>query len=461
MSTLSSKSSQTNTKTLLPLAALVGLVFSMTAQAAPGDHIRAGDATIAPDIDLGFQYRTNSYRSDDDPVGGGNLRISPGLNVSLDTPMNELVVAGEWQIYKYLFVAPTAAEQASGIDLPTTNLDRFNDFNVIADLDALKQDVVGILLHEQASLRNNQADNIGSDTPFTTQIRNEMGGALRVSPGPALGIALGADWAHDDFKMSAVGDTRDLFNRRNAYGPTLNVKWDFFPRTAMVIKGDYLLYRWSENTIFGADASTFVGSSTTATGTTGANDTLDVLLPNSNHLKLQTGIQGRFTKKAFLDLLVGYGTAIYDEATVDAGVLAAHANAAEVDLTGLNGLLATVQVRYKIAEETEFSMGYKKDFADSFFTNYVAYDQVYAQLSASVADVHPMVRYSLRLENYGGDVTRTDLLNRFEIGASYDLQDWASLSSAVNWQQRGVAQAEYASVEYDDVTVNFMGTFTY
>lgn len=410
------------------------------AHAAPGDHIRAGDTTIIPDVDLGVEYATNVYRSEVDATPGANLRVSPGLTVGVDSPNNSFDLSGEWRIRQFLFVgSDDGPERADRLNA----LSRYNDFNLGAKLDALKNESVGLVLSNSSSLRNNQADNELSDAPFSTQVKNTLGGGVRLSPGPALGVIPGGTWGYDDYRLSEVVGSRQRFNSRSSYGPTLDVHWNFFPRTSLVLNSSYTFNRWSENE-----------------ATSGEGDVSAVAVPDSTQLRVQTGIQGRFTQRIFVDLLVGYGMGLYDVASVDGSI--ADTTGADQNFSGLQGLLVSTQLRYKLAPTSAMAVGYTRDVEDSFFTNFVVYNQVYAELSAEVAGgLRPSIRYGIRFEEYAGAVNRSDVFNRFDATVSYDMQEWATLSMGGGWQQRGIAQAEFQAAEYSDVRLNFLSTFRY
>ncbi len=412
------------------------------AAAAPGDHVRAGDLTATPEVDLGMEYRTNTYRAPTDPTPGANLRVAPRLDLDVDTTDNAFRLAGQWEVRKFLFVAADdpdlRAEQIQA-------LDRFNDFNVRGELDLLSSRPVGLVLNESAALRNNQTDRGVLGKPFVTQVRNVLGGGVRVSPGDALHIVPGGQWSYDDYRIPDVDATRTRFNSRNAYGPTLNVKWDFFPRTSLVLDGSTTFNRWVDNEVPVVDL------------TSGETTSLD--LPDSTFVKVRTGIRGRLTERVLLDLYAGYGQALYQASLTGA------VSEAAASLRGLEGLLAAVQARYKLIRESdqsaEVGVGYKRDFEDSFFTNYVSYDYAFANAAFDVAGFRPRMQYGMRFERYSGAVVRNDVLSRLDAELGYQFRDWGRVSGGMFWQQRAVAQAAYQSAEYDDFTFRVATTWSY
>jgi hypothetical protein len=51
---------------LVALAAVVAVCYLPSAFAAPGDHIRFGNAVLAPSATTGFEYHSNLYLADGD-----------------------------------------------------------------------------------------------------------------------------------------------------------------------------------------------------------------------------------------------------------------------------------------------------------------------------------------------------------------------------------------------------------
>jgi hypothetical protein len=425
-----------------PIALAAGLIATQ-ATAAPGDHIRAGDAEIVPSVGLGFDYRGNVYRSELDPTPGGSVTFRPAVDVDLVTDQTSFQVGGYWMLRKYVFVGEVANPT---LDLEpserVSNLDRFNAFNAGFALDAFRQKSVGLRLGNQATLRNNNADADYARAPFTTQFQNKLNGGLRLSPGDALDFVPGGEWIYENYLVPGL-ESAEQFNTRNTYGPSLSVNWRFLPRTALLFDVNYMLYRWSENVV---DASG--GATVSPVGN-------DLALPDSDHLKALTGLQGQFTEKIYFDITAGYGFANYDEASASTGE---DAESFGADLQGLDGLLLNTQLRYRISEGLLAALGYRRDFTDSFFTNYVTYDMVYARMQGQFGKFSPAAMGSVRFERYDGEIGRTDALGRVSLDAGYAVTDYARLATGFWWQQRASNQT---NIEYDDWNVNVAATFAY
>jgi hypothetical protein len=301
------------------------------------------------------------------------------------------------------------------ISAQISNLDRFNDFNFGAKLQALRDRAVGVHLADRALLRNNPNDtDIESDDPYATQIQNVLSGGLDIRPGPALELGLSGNWSHTAFFVPTNEQRREVFNVRDRVGPELNVKWLFFPRTAFVFNASY-------NTVLWRDADPDVAGGT-------------ITVPNSQAVKIDTGIQGRLTEKLRLLARVGFGAQIFQEGA---------------NLTPGNGLLFTLQGDYDVAEAHTVTLGYRKNFTESFFTNSVALNALYGRWKGSYANrVTTNLELGTRFESYNGSTERNDVVTQLNAGFDVKVQPWASVGLEGGWLQR---RSTDDLVEYDDV----------
>jgi hypothetical protein len=196
-------------------------------------------------------------------------------------------------------------------------------------------------------------------------------------------------------------------------------------------------------------------------------------IPNGRLLRVEGGIRGRFTEKLVLGLVGGYGSAIYDEqsvidaASTEGGSASTELDAGsqgfDADLKGLpDGLLAGVDVSYTPVDSQMLSIGYRKDFQDVFFTNYVAYNRVYLGYQGLFADRYGLsASANYRFEDYGGEVDRNDHRVVGSAGFRYVATKYMELSTGVTWRRRASADQTNADIEFDDVDVRFGATFTY
>jgi hypothetical protein len=424
----------------------VWVLLSAEAFAGPGDHIRVGDVELAPDLDLGAEVRTNVYRDEAVAVPAANFRIAPGLLAAAQGDDHEFRGSGEWVLRKYFFVADERIPPLPAGSSRVENLDRFDEFSVGAGADTFKRNVIGFRISDDMALRNFRSDAEFADIPYTSQLRNTVGAGLRINPGPALEFVPGGQWTWDSFRVPAADGADRALNNRNTFGPVLDAKWAFLPRTAVVANASWMVNDWQNNVLDSAPEEEF-----------GA----EVALPNSNHVKTMAGIDGRFTDRVFAQLMVGYGVAMYNEDTVEG---AEAGEGAGDDATGGDGFLMKAQLRYSLTPSDEtrrgssIAAGYVRDFKPSFFTNFIQVNQLFADYQGRVGDLRTGVRYELRFEDYHGEVARNDIVNRVNADLTYPAADWASFTAGGWWQQRASSEN---TVEYDDVNFHLLTTFVY
>ena len=416
------------------LTTLAQWVVSGAAFAGPGDHIRAGSVEIVPDLDLGAEYRSNVFRREADGVGAANLLVSPGIKLTADGEDHGFRVDSSWELRKFFFVGE---EQGTAAEVPSrlAGLDRFNEFDASAGIDLFKRSSLGLRLSNTTALQNWTADAPFADVPYSSQFRNGLRGGLRINPGSALEVVAGGGWAYDAYLAPRQGEIQNrTLNRRNTYGPSLETRWSFLPRTALVLRGTYDFYNWQLNEI---ESDSPLGN-------------LEV--PDSRQWKVWTGLDGQVTEKLLVQMFVGYGNGVYPDAATSGSV------------TGLRRLLLKSQVRYDLTPSTDerggtkLSAGYMRDFRDSFFTNYLGLDQVFVGYDGRLGPFSPSARYEYRLERYEGSIARNDRVHRLRADMAYWFGDFASATLGGWWNQRGSTDA---LVEFDDFNVHLMATFRY
>lgn len=420
------------------LAVGAGLCVSGTALAGPGDHVALGPSTeMVPSLDVGLEYRSNITQSSSDPTGGINMALAPGVQISNETPDTEFELTGDWKLTKYF-------------GRVLSNADRFNDFDVQLGGRFLKTRPVGFLFSNRTALVNNNADRLGN-TPFHTRFRNNLQGGLEFRPGPVLQLYTKGNFEYDQYRVPPGAQAGDLrsFNNRLAGGVTFGGEWLFFPRTAVVLDGGYTRYSWDRNWI-----------------PEGANGTF-LAMPDSSHFRLLGGIRGRFTERLVIAAQAGYGIAAYDEQSVinscTGGAECDPTNAANLfgaDLKGLERLLLSTELRYTFDEGRTWTLGYRKDFDDVFFTNYMAYNRVYTGLQSQFGPRFGTdVTLSLRQEAYRGEEQRSDVFIDARGNVSYAFQPWAKVVGGLGYQQRVSPSA--TDVSYNDVKGRLVLSLTY
>lgn len=436
-----------------------------TAYAEPGDHIQIGDSTtITPSISTGVEFRTNSYLSvgsvqsefrRDQAVPSFNFVLKPRLSLNTQTPQAKFGFDGAYELRKWF--DPDLAQ----------NLDRFSDFNVNARLDLFPKGKVGLAIRDAAILRNRESDNQWRGNALLTQLRNDLGASATFRVGPDFDLEAGFGWAWHNYLVPGADKQRPL-NVRNTFAPELNLHWRFFPNTAFVVETQYQRHQWKTN---------WIPTEQTITDVEGGNIRSygDFLaMPDSDHFKAMAGIRGRVTRHLVVALMAGWGAGRYnmasveDESASNPGIGAeADPEAAQFDanVEGIHGLLglARIQVDLGFTEERPFGQSieffYRKDFQDSFFTNYVHQNHLRAGLQSRwTRYLATNFGFGPRFEEYRGEVDRNDIYLRFDFSMRVMPTRYLSFDLGGAWAQRASSQTD---VQYDNVQGWLLASFTY
>lgn len=386
------------------IVALAGLALPSLAYADPGDHVRLGELEIIPRLDIGLEYSSNVFRSDTNVQGGFDFLAEPGVAMSAKGDDHTFALTGYWQLRKYF-----KASQKG--------LDRYSDFGIGAEADLFKQSRVGLRLRDDMARNNRPVDRVGSSVGFNPQYRNNLEALVPVRLTPVLELRVGTDWLfHQVFTPDFNGGLRE-YNQRHVIGPEGELAWTFLPRTDLYVAGGYNWNLWAINWV---------------TQDTQGND---IALPDSTTWRAVAGMRGRFTEHIIVLAELGYGQATYDEQTVeDQG---GDGSLAPDDVRGLTGLLISASIGWQFGPREKVGVSYKRDFEDSFFTNYVAYDQglVYADLRLGTR-VGTHLGAKVRSERYAGFVTRGDLLFGADASGTYYFTDYLRAALDVSYDQR-------------------------
>lgn len=446
------------------LALLVAAGASGTAVAAPGDHIGGDNATLVPSLDVGVQHRTNVYLQEGD--AGGGVPTSDGTALYV-TPAIGLNARSDAAIFGLDFSYTARKFFQSDVQ----NLDRFNIIDGGLRLNLLPRSPVGFKISDRLSLTGYEAEDDAqvSKSAYQQHFANDLAAFVAVHPGGPLEVDVGGrlgvdNWSvPEEFKSDATDRDNDLdttsgltgpgLNSRLSYGPVLRAKWRFFPKTAVVLDVDYTRQNWADNVL---DAQGD-GVSREEVG-----DFLGV--PDSSIWRARTGLRGRVTDKLVLTALVGFGQAIYseDSVTTAADDLGVGDSDEFSDTTGFatdlksfpGGLLAEVSADYSPAKDHTFTLGYRRDFQDTYFTNYVGYDRGLLKYEGRFVDrVGLELSGMYRAERYVGEVTRNDGLIKAGGELAYYVQDYLSIRAGSGWHGRRSTDGSHPEVEYDDVKV--------
>lgn len=461
------------TPSLLSLAhsaALLLLLPAGVAQAAPGDHIGNDTAQLIPALELGVRHRTNAYLQEGvagggEPVTGGTaLLINPSLGIRAKNSDLRFMLDFEYTAKKYL-------------QSDLTNLDRFNIFGLNTGLQLFPEGIVGLRLSDNFSITGYEAeDQAGvTDSAYQQHLLNRLGAFVTVRPGGPLEVDAGGrlnvdQWnVPEEFKSQETGDSLELtssltgpgLNSRIGYGPALEAKWRFFPKTAVVGDFDYEWFKWKDNIV---DAQGD-GISSEEIG--------DYLaIPDGRQWHARAGLRGRVTDKLVIGAMLGFGQALYleDSVTTQADEFGLGGSEEFSDSVGFgadlkafpNGLVAEVEADYEFVSGHHLIASYKRDFQDTYFSNFVGFDRGILEYNSRIAEVVGIQALGMyRLERYLGEVSRDDHLVKANLTGTWYAQDYLSVSLGGGWARRVSADGNHPEIEYDDVRIEGSATFTY
>lgn len=401
----------------------LGLAVAWPALAGPGDHIRFGMSTFTPTLRLGADFSTNPYRAEGGSTPSVALQLTPSLRLTTDAPDIKLDLGAAYLFEKHFTRA-------------SSNLDKFTDFDIDGRVHLYPESVLSMRLSDRLTLRSRNVERPTASVAYNNQLRNAFEGSVPIQAGPVLVFEPGGEWGYDEYFVANFGGVGlRPFNNSNAYGPTFEAEWSFFPMTAVIVEGGYTWTRWRRNWVptnnQNSELGDFFG------------------LPDSQSWEARTGMRGRITPKLVFVGTIGYGEYYIDEqSVVDDGGTAA---GLDVDLKGPRGIVGAAQLAWQFGPGQELRVGYQRDFASSWFTNWVAYDEVFLGAKMRVgARLGLDAEAKLRFEGYEGAVTRNDTFVRATAGGAYFFADWISADLRVGWDQRisnnsGVAFGDFGA----------------
>lgn len=441
-----------------------------SAWAGAGEHVPIGDyTTFTPEITTGVEVRSNSFLSvgrqsasaGDQALPSMNFLLAPGLAFHVEHPKVRFDLGGTYELRKYF--ATALAER----------LDRFTDFGARARLDALPEGVVGFRLLDNASLRNRTSDNPFRPSALLTQLRNELSGGVVVRPGPDIDIELLGGWNFHNYRVPGAEGQFD-FNTRNTGVAQLNVQWRFFPSTAFVFEGQYQGNRWKNHWIPRSAAL----SGNVDPAVVDPDDSY-LAMPDSDFGKFMAGLRGRITRSLVLTVMAGWGVGRYDVDSVAPEAAANPGNFGEdnpdidgwgQNVSGADGLLALVKADIDLGFTQRKALGqriglfYRKDFQDSFFTNYVAQNHIRLGLNSRWGKyLVSNVAAGPRFERYIGEAQdgrgqRRDIYWQVDFGLTVSPTAWFDISAGGFWVQRA---SNYRDLQYDNVQGHLLLHFQY
>ena len=441
----------------------------VSAHAGPGDHIRSGDAVITPSVMTGIEAHSNLYLADG---GGQSPEVSamawvlrPRLQVDLNARTVAFNLGAGYGLKTFIDFYPDD-------DFHPENADRFADLDADMALVLFPQSKVGVKLNDRfqnEALAAELPTSAGVGTANVVHSGNDFSGGVVLRPGSALAFDVLGQFGVDSYAIPLELTTEDnaSFNGRTQYGPIINGTWKFLPKTSMIANFSYNFLRWDSNLIEalgpdveGSSIGSYIGK------------------PDADAWRLNAGVTGQFTQKLAASAQFGFGQMIYDEQSVlddpKADGLAGSSNELNqvgdetfaTDTSIGDGVLVNLQVSYAPRRGHTLSAGYRKDFQDVMFSNFVAYNHVFIRYEGTIQNrLGVGGELSYRLDNFHGEVARSDQNLLAKVNASYKLTPYLSAGASGSWVRRACASSDcdgtFYSTQYDDFSGTLGATFAY
>lgn len=448
------------------------------AHAAPGDGIQVGDVLIRPTVATGLEYHSNIYLSEGELDGGGGTPtvaamvwyLKPSVTVALKAPKLELDFTGGYGIRAYI-------DLDTKDDYHPENLDRFSDFDLNLGMYILPKSKLGFKVDDKFMVGATPGEvpaESETSSANVVHLKNDLVAGAVVRPGSALDFTVKGHFGFDQYDLPSVlldsSGNSTYFNNRLTYGPALEAGWSFLPKTKFQVTGAVDWLNWDQHVldrigpeVSGSDIGDYIGK------------------PDSLSWRAKAGVKGQITQKLAVVGTVGYGQSYYDEQTVLDAAASIPDSSAELsfaadgtgndfgrDLTDFSeGFLVDLQVGYAPIESQKFTAGYRKDFLDTVFSNYVLYNYWYVRYAGTfVKKVATGAELSYRVDAYHGEVTRTDQSVTAKASLAYSFTDWMSLGVQGGWSRRACWDSEcengqYYTTQYDDFFGQLGATFKY
>lgn len=377
--------------------------------------LNAAGFIFRPELTFSTEYNTNLfYAADDDPtqpVDAWLIKLIPAL--AFQSPRHSVLIVnanGAFEFRKYFHERETVTKQSM--------------FGGVAGLDAtfFPRGVVSVTLHEdfrRVLERRNFETTESWDRNF-----NKAGADINIRPGgKAMSFRLGYNFITDYF-LDTSGDWGDL-HRHDIHA---RYSWKFFPFTALIFEAG-----WEMNDYLDAGQGHY-GE-----------------LTDSMPLRTRVGINGFITKSLAIMVMAGYGNSFHETRDVATGETTNKGENASY-----NSFLAEVRVSWKATPSTILQLGYKHDFRDSVFSNFITYDMAYANATQrffGIWDIRANVNYQYLqysalpfayqttrpdvIAQYGGLIGqrfRNDNAIRVNVGTDVDILRYLKLSLDYRFQ---------------------------
>jgi hypothetical protein len=345
-------------------------VWLSNRQYAEGIGVKLGSSMVFhPGLGVEAGYDSNTYRSEDHPIGAARLRIAPYFDFAT-LPPQRLEGEGAKPSVEFRLGLAGVYEDWFGSD---ASLNDRRDFGVMTDLHFVLFPYGKWRLEIDDSFTRTIAPPNESGPKNFTRDFNDAGIGVKFVPGDALSVGLRYNFILNFYELSSLRDAGNYQQHKIQ----LNTLWKFLPKTALTFDGDFTPFIRKGSHL--QNTSIYVAKT-------------------AYNLNLWAGLVGLFTKRFGAALRAGYGGGFY-------------ANGDDLDTWLLHG-----ELRFFTTPMSVLRAGFIRDVRPSYFTNFYVRNQAYlgyeqlikgrVLLSGKVTGAY--LQYSTMWDDSGGALTPVD-----------------------------------------------------
>ncbi len=318
-----------------------------------GAGIRVGDFELHPGVAAEFGYDSNYFHRannpDEDPIGSLRFRLTPSFSLSTLGAQRREAGGGSPPILNFRagvhatydeFIPVSGSQAGKDVMKKQRNIGGLLDFN----LDILPGRVVGGNLHGSLA-RSIEASNPGDTSRSFNRVAPNGGGEIIFTPGQGtFDWRFGYDFTGTVFESSSLSNLTNFNHEVKTRG-----RWRFFPRTSLTFDGRFGFINYP--------------SATTKTG--------------SHPLRARVGFNGLITNSVAFLLMGGWGSSFYTpkgQEDFDSFIGQAELKLLLTPTPASDPAAASLSL-------SALSVGFTRDFTDSFITTFVESDRGYAKFS--------------------------------------------------------------------------------
>ena len=344
--------------------------------AASESGLPLGPLVAKPGVNVTALFDTNVYRDSANPEPDFGLWVRPYFGV---------VYPGEdfkfsLDVYYRFFTYFNLGGRNHNV------FRRVTDFGAAVGIDAGRRSKVGFSANPEVyntpaprGFGDGTEQIVGSNVPLTLHFR----------PTRAFTINVNGrwNWARAYFSPVLVSLSPAVLGNRHELAGGIGVDWKFFPRSHLVLDGEFGRVLW---------------------GQVDPGQTASSQQDPAWFWRVWFGIRGDITRKLSLLARIGYGNVHFDPA------------ASTPTLTGLNGLLGQVELAIRPATTQRLAIGFNRDYRFAYYSNRIENTQAYFKYQGLFFQrLQATFDFSWNFRNLVGHITRTE--HQWTAGVGLDL----------------------------------------